>query len=217
MGLTTTSQDNSSNNENLEIPEDYYHARFKEVNPYVSSRGDEKLAFIFEVVHNGETVEVGNFKSAKITSYSDELKEEADIQVSDSDLAQFLERTDLLNPVSAELHARLTAADWFNELETGDEAPQDFLISAEGGFKVDNDDEQHREKEHDLLAEVLDSQLSDRFFRIQVVTPEGDGGSLVEKIKSELEEEDVDPDFPVEEENDETSEEKVILNDGDGE
>lgn len=190
MGLTINNSNTSDNNENPEIPEDYYRARFKEANPYVSSDGSDKLAIIFEVPHDGDLVEVGLFHTAKLTTYSTDLK--SDGNVSDSDLGALFDRIDSLDGIEAELRAILEVADWFDPGTPDGEVPTGFLTEMEGGFKADAEDDSIREKERELIATAIERQLKDRFFRVQVVTPGGDGGSLVQKVSGEVSEDDVE-------------------------
>jgi hypothetical protein len=76
MGLTLQTGNNSSQNQNPEIREDFYQVRLKEVNAYEKSDRD-RVALIFEVPHPEEDrlVEVGLFHSAAITSYTEETRQ----------------------------------------------------------------------------------------------------------------------------------------------
>lgn len=199
MGLTLQTENNSSNSENPEIREDFYQARLKEVNAYEKNDRD-KVAVIFEVPHpdQEELVEVGLFHSAAITSYTDETKEEADIEISDSALYLMFERLGLVDEVEAELKIRLEASDI-----VGEEIPDNFLTELDGGFKADDTEPGVRERERELIADVVEAQLRDRFFRVQVETPDGDGGSLVGKVSGLVDESEVESD--------------LLLGEGDGE
>jgi len=189
MGLTLqTGNGSDSNDENPEIREDFYQARLKEVNAYEKNDRD-KVALIFEVPHpdREELVEVGLFHSAAITSYTEETKAEADIEISDSALYRMFDRIGMVDEVEAELTARMRASEIIDS-----EVPDNFLTEFDGGFKADDAEPGVREREREMIASVLDAQLGDRFFRVSVVTPQGDGGSLVDKVSEVVDESDVE-------------------------
>jgi hypothetical protein len=200
MGLTLqTGNGSDSNNENPEIREDFYQARLKEVNAYEKNDRD-KVALIFEVPHpdREELVEVGLFHSAAITSYTEETKTEADIEISDSALYRMFDRIGMVDEVEAELTARMRASEIIDS-----EVPDNFLTEFDGGFKADDAEPGVREREREMIAGVLDAQLGDRFFRVSVVTPQGDGGSLVDKVSEVIDREDVESDLLLGEDGDE--------------
>jgi hypothetical protein len=196
MGLTiNNSNSQDSNQENPELREDFYQARLKEVNAYEKD-GRDKLAIIFEVYaapddeDSPRLVEVGLFNSAAVTTYSDETKSEADIEISDSDLGALFKRLDMVEEAEAEIQARLAAASW-NDHDKED-IPSGFLTEEDGGFKADDSEDHVRERERELIADVVEAQLGGEFFRVQVETPPGDGGSLVNKVSGGLDESEVD-------------------------
>lgn len=170
MGFTTQDFENDNENDSkpVEIPKDFYEAEFKECNAYTKD-DNRRLALIFEVEHDGETVEVGRFMSAKASTYSDEVKENSD--ASDSHLGSLFDRTGLLDALEMEISSRIQAKEWFNG-----EIPEGFLTEKEGGFSATSDNE------HELLANAVEAQLSGHKFSLLVVTPDGDGGSLVEDV-----------------------------------
>lgn len=170
MGFTTQDFDNDNENDSkpVEIPKDFYEADFKECNAYTKD-DNRRLALIFEVEHDGETVEVGRFMSAKASTYSDEVKENSD--ASDSHLGSLFDRTGLLEALEMEISSRIQAKEWFDG-----EIPDGFLTEKEGGFSATDSNE------HELLANAVEAQLSGHKFSLLVVTPDGDGGSLVEDV-----------------------------------
>lgn len=170
MGFTTQDFDNDKENDSkpVEIPKDFYKADFKECNAYTKD-DNRRLALIFEVEHDGETVEVGRFMSAKASTYSDEVKDNSD--ASDSHLGSLFDRTGLLEALELEISSRIQAKEWFDG-----EIPEGFLTEKEGGFSATDSNE------HELLANAVEAQLSGHKFSLLVVTPDGDGGSLVEDV-----------------------------------
>lgn len=175
MGITSQDFDNDNeNSKSVEIPKDFYEASFKESNAYKKD-GEPRLALIFELDYEGETVEVGRFLTAKATTYSEQLKQDSD--TTDSDLGSIFDRICMLEDLEAEISARLQAADWYD-----DEVPEGFMVESEGGFNAVNEDEA------ELLADAVEAQLDGKRFRVLIVSPDGNGGSLIEDVDSLIEE-----------------------------
>ena len=169
MGFTTQEFDeDEKDSKPVEIPKDFYEADFKECNAYTKD-DNRRLALIFEVEHDGETVEVGRFMSAKASTYSDEVKENSD--ASDSHLGALFDSIGLLDALELEISSRIQAKEWFDG-----KIPEGFLTEKEGGFSATDSNE------HELLANAVEAQLSGHKFSLLVVTPDGDGGSLVEDV-----------------------------------